>query len=247
MEIVDNHTEELARGLKQPSEKIKALAAISLASKIGYLRLSDIVGPEDHSVYSLLDSRPSTSFKNGERIFPSDQARQLLCYLKKGLVDVIRTSNGQSRLITRLSEGVLFGEMKMLGQTMLGAQAVAAENCEVVFLNAADCEELIANSRGLAWRLARQLGSRLVEAEKRHERAAFQTVNARVAMLLLETADSENIISGVAQKQIAETLGVYRETVTVALADLKKAGLIEVGRRRIRLLDPDALRKMDQL
>ncbi len=49
------------------------------------------------------------------------------------------------------------------------------------------------------------------------------------------------------QQEMAEILGVYRETVTVTLADLKRARLIEVGRRRIRLLDSAGLGKLESL
>ena len=45
------------------------------------------------------------------------------------------------------------------------------------------------------------------------------------------------------QERMATTLGVRRPTVTLLLADLAKAGVIETGRGRIRIVDPDALEK----
>ncbi|MGH9765142.1 MAG: cyclic nucleotide-binding domain-containing protein, partial [Blastocatellia bacterium] len=144
---------------KQPSEKIKALAAISLSSKVGYLALRDIIGPDDLQVYSLLNSLPVKSFRDGERVYPRDKQEPLLCYIKRGTVEIYRPSpQGKRRLVKRIGEGILFGEMRMLGQTMLGSEADAKDWAEVVFLTTADSEELIANSRGLAWRLVRQLG-----------------------------------------------------------------------------------------
>ena len=43
--------------------------------------------------------------------------------------------------------------------------------------------------------------------------------------------------SGWSHQEIAERLGIYRETVTYALNELKVAGIIETGRRRISVLD----------
>ena len=43
------------------------------------------------------------------------------------------------------------------------------------------------------------------------------------------------------QERIAATLGVRRPTVTLLLADLAKAGLIQTGRGRIRIVDSNAL------
>jgi Mn-dependent DtxR family transcriptional regulator len=42
-------------------------------------------------------------------------------------------------------------------------------------------------------------------------------------------------------------LGVYRETVTNAIAELKQDRLIKVGRKRIVLLDQEGLRKIEAI
>lgn len=46
------------------------------------------------------------------------------------------------------------------------------------------------------------------------------------------------------RQEIAEMLGVYRETVTNALDRLKGLGAVEISRRRILLRDPDLLRQV---
>ncbi|MBI3968350.1 MAG: winged helix-turn-helix domain-containing protein, partial [Chloroflexi bacterium] len=43
---------------------------------------------------------------------------------------------------------------------------------------------------------------------------------------------------------LAELVGTYRETVTLTLGDFRDRGLIEIGRRRIKLLDPAGLRAL---
>jgi CRP/FNR family cyclic AMP-dependent transcriptional regulator len=50
-------------------------------------------------------------------------------------------------------------------------------------------------------------------------------------------------VNGWSQQDLAEQLGVYRETVTNALNELKNAGLIEVGRKRIAILDRKRLER----
>jgi DNA-binding GntR family transcriptional regulator len=46
---------------------------------------------------------------------------------------------------------------------------------------------------------------------------------------------------------MADKLGVYRETVTNGIAELKADQLIKVGRKRITLLNVNALRKMEAI
>ncbi len=42
-------------------------------------------------------------------------------------------------------------------------------------------------------------------------------------------------------QDLAETVGTYRETATQVLNDLKSQGLIEIGRKRITILDREGM------
>jgi CRP-like cAMP-binding protein len=99
----------------------------------------------------------------------------------------------------------------------------------------------------VALNLARQIGPRLVDAERRHEQSAFQPVTSRVASLLLKLSGGRKEVSGYTHQEMADQLGVYRETVTNGIAELKADQLIKVGRKRITLLDVGTLRKMETI
>ena len=62
--------------------------------------------------------------------------------------------------------------------------------------------------------------------------------------MLLANADKGGNVTGQTQQQIAETLGVYRETVTNAIGEMKAEKVISVGRKRITIQDAERLRKM---
>jgi CRP-like cAMP-binding protein len=51
---------------------------------------------------------------------------------------------------------------------------------------------------------------------------------------------------GLTHQDLAETIGTYRETATQVLNDMKSQGLIEIGRKRIRILDVERLRELAQ-
>jgi CRP-like cAMP-binding protein len=114
-------------------------------------------------------------------------------------------------------------------------------------MTVADVEKLASVSSSLALNLARQIGPRLVDAERRHEQSAFQPVTSRVATLLLNLAGGSKEVTGHTHQEMADKLGVYRETVTNGIAELKADQLIKVGRKRITLLDVNALRKMETI
>jgi DNA-binding transcriptional regulator LsrR (DeoR family) len=53
--------------------------------------------------------------------------------------------------------------------------------------------------------------------------------------LLLQKAEGD-CVQGITHKEIAEHLRVYRESVIAALGELRKAGIIAVERKQIRIL-----------
>lgn len=247
---------ELAKGTKTkrkrrtkgPSEKIRSLAAISLANKVGYLRLSDLVGQNSKSADNAIEKMPKRNFKAGDTIYPSSHKGPVACLVRSGKVNIVRTaSTGRDFDVKSVDAGTIFGDMPTLGQSMLGAKAVAAEPSKVTFIGPAEFEKLASASPSVALNLARQIGPRLVDAERRHEQSAFQPVTSRVASLLLKLGGGSKEVSGYTHQEMADMLGVYRETVTNGIAELKQDHLIKVGRKRITVLDVSALRKMETI
>lgn len=235
------------RRTKGPSEKIRSLAAMSVAQKVGYLKLSDLIGADDAQLDAQINERlPRRNFKQGDTIYPGNQKGPVLFLVKSGSVRLTRTSaQGQQFDVKTLSSGTIFGEMPQLGQTMLGAQAIAAEPVKVAVINAAEFERLATSSPTLALNILRQVGTRLVDAERQHEQAAFQPVTSRIASLLTKLANKDNQVVGYTHQEMADMLGVYRETVTNAIAELKSDRLIKVGRKRITIQDADAMKRME--
>lgn len=235
------------RRTKGPSEKMRSLAALSLAPKVGYLQVSDLTGSDEKGIESLVDKRlPKRNYKKGERIYPTDRKDPVLFMVKSGSVNIFRPSTqGGQYAIKRLERGSIFGEMPLIGQSMLGAHAEAAEAAEIITISAQDFDRIASSSPNIALNAMRKLGPRLVEAERQHERAAFHPVTARIASLLVRLANEANQVIGYTHQEMADLLGVYRETVTNAIAELKHDRLVQVGRKRITLLNPDALLKLE--
>ena len=78
---------------------------------------------------------------------------------------------------------------------------------------------------------------------------AFKSIPARLAALLLRLArESGNMtIVGYTHQSLGEMLGTYRETTTQALNEFKAAGLIDIGRKRITILDWTRLEQIAEM
>ncbi len=186
-----------------------------------------------------------TAVPRGRVFYRPEDPGERLFLLRQGRVQLYRISpEGKKLVIATLGPGALFGEMALLGQQMHNAFAEALEDCSIMVMSRADLERLMLNDATLGRRILALTRKRLSDAEARLEDMAFKGIPARLASLLLRLAADQggDTITGMTHQDLAETIGTYRETATQVLNDLKTNGLIEIGRKRITILDLAQLR-----
>jgi len=134
----------------------------------------------------------------------------------------------------------------LLGTKMHNTFAEAVEDCLICVMSRNDLERLILSKPQVALRILEITGKRLREAEERLESMAFKGIPARLASLLLRLADEQggDEVRGLTHQDLAESVGTYRETATQVLNDLKTQGLIEIGRKRISILEREDLQEI---
>jgi len=186
-----------------------------------------------------------TTVTRGRVFYRPEDPGERLFLLRQGRVQLYRISpEGKKLVIATLGPGALFGEMTLLGQQMHNAFAEAMEDCAIMVMSRTDLERLMLNDPTIGRRILTLTQRRLTDAEARLEDMAFKGIPARLASLLLRLAADQDsdTITGLTHQDLAETIGTYRETATQVLNDLKADGLIEIGRKRITILDADRLR-----
>jgi len=185
-----------------------------------------------------------SSVKRGKVFYRPEEAGEVLFILKSGHVQLYRISpEGKKLVIASLGAGTLFGEMPLLGQQLHNTFAEAAEDCVIFVMSRKDLERLFLNKPQVALRVLDITGRRLRDVEDRLQTMAFKGIPARLASLLLLLAEEHDSLEvvGLTHQDLAETVGTYRETATQVLNDLKGQGLIDIGRKRITILDPEGL------
>ncbi len=185
-----------------------------------------------------------SSVKRGKVFYRPEETGEVLFILKSGHVQLYRISpEGKKLVIASLGAGTLFGEMPLLGQQLHNTFAEAAEDCVIFVMSRKDLERLFLNKPQVALRVLDITGRRLRDVESRLQTMAFKGIPARLASLLLLLAEEHDSLEvvGLTHQDLAETVGTYRETATQVLNDLKAQGLIEIGRKRITILDPEGL------
>lgn len=218
------------------------------SSKIGYLQMVDIFQDLTEDEIEEIDRATTMSTCRRGRIFymPEDTS-EVLFLLKEGRVQLYRISpDGKKLVIGTIGPGAIFGEMALIGQGMHNTFAEATENCVLLVMSREDVEHLLVTKPKVALRIFEELGSRLKETESRLEEIAFKGIPARLASFLLQLADEhgDDTITGMTHQDLGEQIGTYRETTTQTLNIFKADGLIDIGRKRIIILDRGGLERV---
>lgn len=212
-----------------------------MSEKKGYLSDIDLFRDLSARDRAELDRMTTiTSVARGRIFYQPEDVGEVLFLIKEGRVQLYRISpEGKKLVIATLGPGTLFGEMALLGQQMHNAFAEAMDDCTILVMSRADLERLILGKPAVGLRMLEITGRRLNDAEARLEDMAFKSIPARLASLLLRISAERgaNDITGFTHQDLAEIIGTYRETATQVLNDMKAQGLIEIGRKRISILD----------
>src|SRR5918998_1154483 len=115
----------------------------------------------------------------------------------------------------------------------------------------ADMKRLMREHPDIAVKLVTALGRRLRAANERLARQSFQTVQSRVASVLMglvdqaksEGAADRDVLVTATQAELAQLAGSSRESASRFLAVLERAGIVSQGRGRLTVHDPAALQR----
>lgn len=215
-------------------------------TKIGYLTSTELFrGLDDAEMREIDRMTTMTTCKAGRVFYTPGESGEVLFVLKKGSVQLYRiTPDGKRIVIGALGAGAVFGEMGLIGQGMYDTFAEASQDCTLCVMSRSDVEMLVASKPAFAIGLLELMGQRLQDVQSSLERIALRSVASRLAGLLLELRDRSDEVCGLSHQNLADRIGTHRETVTRALNEFRGAGVIELGRERIRVLDVERLRTM---
>ncbi|MCL4862749.1 MAG: Crp/Fnr family transcriptional regulator [Caldilineaceae bacterium] len=185
------------------------------------------------------------NIERGQLLATPDDLAHKMYVLMSGKVNLICTNNeGRRLVIATLEPGAIFGEGALDTTSDPNSFVEAAEPSSVWVIPSSEARNLTMQYPILGWGLLQTYGERLLQVENSLEDVAYKKLPERLAMLLLDLADDQDAIKGVSHQSLADHLGTYRETVSAILRDFKRQGMVELGYRRIHLVDVEALEEI---
>ena len=233
------HNRRREGGRMSPGESIDLLSRVPLFSELSREELERI-------------SRVSVarSFPAGVRVFHEGDNSDACYLVRTGDLRVTREHpDGRAIALATLGPGDIFGELAMLDGEARSASVETLTDAELLALPALDVRRLLADHPEISVKLIAALTRRLRETNERVARQSFQTVPSRVAGVLTQLIAEESASEGrhgitirMTQADLAQLAGTSRESVSRFLATLERAGVVQVGRGRVTVVEPRRLR-----
>ncbi|MGD2146022.1 MAG: Crp/Fnr family transcriptional regulator [Anaerolineae bacterium] len=165
------------------------------------------------------------------------------CFVVEGHVRAVLTSpDGREQVLRRLGPGDLFNVAPLFAPGCASyATMVGVEGALVLAMRKDDLHRLIRENPVFAVGLLQRLASAIGHLSHLVGDLSLRSVRGRLARLLLEEADADQVTRRWTQSEIAARLGTVREMISRTLGAFADGGLIRIDRQRIVLLDREGL------
>jgi CRP-like cAMP-binding protein len=220
-------------------------AKIELLQQTPYLRLLPT-----GDLQALATSLRERRYQAGDVIFRKGDTSEGLGVVLRGRVRTVTTSpEGREQVLKMFGPGRTFADIPVFDDAPQPADAIAVSESTLVFIPQADLIDLLKRHPEAAIEVIRLFATRLRAYKQMVEDLSLRTVVARVSRLLVDRArgtqtlveESASSSPEYTQDEIAAMVGSVREVVQRALKTLEHAGLIQMARGRIQILDVEAL------
>lgn len=191
-------------------------------------------------------------FRRRRFVYRAGDKADALFAIVKGRIKLCRIEAPSEReaVIDILPEGALFGESALYSRAGRRANcAVAYETCTLLKIPVEQFQLAMAEYPLLHDFTFRLIGQRLENAEQRLADFALNAIPARLDRLLADfshrygVAETDGVLIDIPlpHREIASIVGSTRESVTVRLNAMRRAGTIEFVNRRILIKRPELL------
>lgn len=187
-------------------------------------------------------------FRRRRFVYRKGDVADSLYLIARGRVKIcsIDDATGREAVIDIVGAGALFGESSLYSAGVREKCAIAYENARLLQIPAGVYREGMAASRELYDYTFRMVGQRLARAERRVVDFALDAIPARLDKLLADLSERygqagpEGVLIDLSlpHREIASIVGSTRESVTVRLNAMRRAGIIDFVDRKILIKTP---------
>ncbi len=186
---------------------------------------------------------------SGDVLYHPDSPADHVYFLHRGQVRLYQVGTHDARLIEILGPDEWFGVGALARSHTHESRAVAVVPTVVSEVRVERLLSIIAHKPEMLLELTRQVASKLQQSRDDAARLVFEDCNSRLIRALLQFSHSaasspreDGVVLRITHNQLAQAIGVARETVSLALTQLRQQNLLRTGRNQL-FFNPEILRK----
>lgn len=193
-------------------------------------------------------------YKKGQIIFFEGDVSDKFYIINSGKVKIFKyTKEGKEQILHILSEGDFIGFLSLLKKGKFDFNAEALEDVHVCLLTKDDFDKIVKEAPDISLRILESLHDRLVSLENLVQTLSTKDIETRIAGLLKNFAkdfgvkQKEGVVIDLplSREEMANYIGVTRETMSRKLTSMEDEGIIElIGNKKLLIRDMEALEEM---
>jgi CRP/FNR family transcriptional regulator len=234
--------------LLAPFGELAARMERSLENKVWYLRQNRLFEAANDDAIDSGDRIFTTCvYPKRSMVFDQGDPTRIVYLIKRGKVRITRlTADGKEVTVAVLGAGDMFGEETLFDEQPRTTHAVCIEECLLCTAKADDLFALLSRNPALALNVAKILSDKLVDASAAMEDLAYAKISDRIMHLFERLAQEHGVPAAMGtlidvrltHADIASLIGSTRETVSLEISKLAKAGAIVYDGKTITLPKP---------
>jgi CRP-like cAMP-binding protein len=221
---------------RTPAQLVELLARVPPFSALDGSALKALVG----------NSRVQ-SLPKGTLLFSQHDVSDAVYVVVSGTIALmLSTPDGRELVIDEMKAGTCFGELSALTDKRRSTGAMAATNCDVLSIPLDVFLDALNTQPKLMRQLLAMTAQRLRDCSDRERALAFLDAPGRLAralLLLNKQAGGESAAMVISQEELAQRVGLTRQTVAKELGKWRRAGWLLTGRGKIVLLNIPAIQQ----
>lgn len=184
-------------------------------------------------------------FKKGNAIVTQGAFSTNIVYLRSGLAKIHITGPYHEHIVRIVKAPRYLGLPTTIGDKINQYSVTAISNVEVCFIDISTFNIMLKSTGGFSYGIILDLCKDELESIKRCANRTQKQTQGNIADIILEFSDhifkSDTFTLPASQSEIAELIDTSRESVSRALSEFKKDGIINLSGKKITIINKKSL------
>jgi CRP-like cAMP-binding protein len=208
-----------------------------------------VLGPSEFNLIN--DNSMEAEFRKGDILIHEGSLNSNIIYLKSGLVkEYVKTSDEKEQILQIVKKYSYLGLQSLFGDRVNHYSYAALENIKVCYIDVNTFNKLIRENGEFAYQILVSVSRDSLNNFHRFMSQSQKKTYGKLADAILYFSkviyESMEFELPFTRQELADLIGISRESATRVLLKLKEDGIISVNDRMIRIKDMEVLQQISR-